>query len=103
LLLIAIDMNTLELLRNRRTDILAAAARHGAKNVRVFGSATRGEDTDASDIDLLVSMEENRSLYDLIGLQQEIEQMFGRKTDVLTDKSINRYLQERILQEATVL
>ncbi|OGV72190.1 MAG: hypothetical protein A3B82_00545 [Methylophilales bacterium RIFCSPHIGHO2_02_FULL_57_10] len=96
-------MNTLELLRNRRTDILAAAARHGAKNVRVFGSATRGEDTDASDIDLLVSMEENRSLYDLIGLQQEIEQMFGRKTDVLTDKSINRYLQERILQEATVL
>lgn len=103
MLLIAIDMNTLELLRNRRTDILAAAARHGAKNVRVFGSATRGEDTDASDIDLLVSMEENRSLYDLIGLQQEIEQMFGRKTDVLTDKSINRYLQERILQEATVL
>ena len=96
-------MNTLELLRNRRTDILAAAARHGAKNVRVFGSATRGEDTDASDIDLLVSMEENRSLYDLIGLQQEIEHMFGRKTDVLTDKSINRYLQERILQEATVL
>ena len=59
--------------------------------------------TEASDIDLLVSMEENRSLYDLIGLQQEIEQMFGRRTDVLTDKSINRYLQERILQEAMAL
>jgi uncharacterized protein len=96
-------MNTLELLRNKKADILAAAARHGAGNVRVFGSAARGEDTEASDIDLLVSMEANRSLYDLIGLQQEIEQMFGRRTDVLTDKSINRYLQERILQEATAL
>ena len=96
-------MKTLELLRNKRADILAAAARHGAGNVRVFGSSARGEDTEASDIDLLVSMDQNRSLYDLIGLQQEIELMFGRKTDVLTDKSINRYLQERILKEATAL
>ena len=96
-------MKTLELLRNKKAEILAAAKRYGASNVRIFGSTARGDDTETSDIDLLVSMDQGRSLYDLIGLQQEIEQMFGRKTDVLTDKSIHRYLQERILQEATAL
>jgi len=96
-------MNTLNLLRTKKAEILAAAEKHGAGNVRVFGSVARGEDVEGSDIDLLVSMESNRSLYDLIGLQQEIEQMLGRKTDVLTERSINRYLRERILQEATAL
>lgn len=96
-------MNTLTLLRNKKADILAAAARHGAGNVRVFGSVARGEDSEASDIDILVSMEANRSLYDLIALQQEIERLLGRRTDLLTEKSINRYLQQQILQEAQAL
>jgi predicted nucleotidyltransferase len=96
-------MNTLELIRSKKSDILAIATRHGAKNVRVFGSVARGEDTDTSDVDLLVSMEKNRSLYDLIGLQQEIQDILKRNVDVLTDRSINRYLQAQILQEATLL
>lgn len=96
-------MNTLELIRSKNSDILAIATRHGAKNVRVFGSVARGEDTATSDIDLLVSMEKNRSLYDLIGLQQEIQNILNRNVDVLTDRSINRYLQAQILQEATLL
>ncbi|MDP1597486.1 MAG: nucleotidyltransferase family protein [Methylotenera sp.] len=82
-------MNTLELIRSKKSDILAIATRHGAKNVRVFGSVARGEDTDTSDVDLLVSMEKNRSLYDLIGLQQEIQDILKRNVDVLTDRSIN--------------
>ncbi|MDO9283116.1 MAG: nucleotidyltransferase family protein [Methylotenera sp.] len=96
-------MNTLELIRSKKSDILAIATRHGAKNVRVFGSVARGEDTDTSDVDLLVSMEKNRSLYDLIGLQQEIQDILKRNVDVLTDRSINPYLQAQILQEATLL
>lgn len=96
-------MKTLNLLRTKKAEILAVAEKHGAGNVRVFGSVARGEDVEGSDIDLLVSMESDRSLYDLIGLQQEIEKMLGRKTDVLTERSINRYLRERILQEATAL
>ncbi|MDD2932514.1 MAG: nucleotidyltransferase family protein [Methylotenera sp.] len=96
-------MNTLELIRSKKSDILAIATRHGAKNVRVFGSVARGEDTDTSDVDLLVSMEKNRTLYDLIGLQQEIQDILNRNVDVLTDRSINRYLQAQILQEATLL
>ncbi|NOU41057.1 MAG: nucleotidyltransferase family protein [Methylotenera sp.] len=96
-------MNTLELIRSKKSDILAIATRHGAKNVRVFGSVARGEDTDTSDVDLLVSMEKNRTLYDLIGLQQEIQDILNRNVDVLTDRSINSYLQAQILQEATLL
>ncbi|NOS96433.1 MAG: nucleotidyltransferase family protein [Methylotenera sp.] len=96
-------MNTLELIRSKKSDILAIATRHGAENVRVFGSVARGEDTDTSDVDLLVSMEKNRTLYDLIGLQQEIQDILNRNVDVLTDRSINRYLQAQILQEATLL
>ena len=96
-------MNTLELIQDKKSDILAIAARHGAKNLRLFGSVARGEDNEASDIDLLVSMEKNRSLYDLIGLQQDIQQILKRKVDVLTDKSINSYLQAQILQEAISL
>jgi len=96
-------MNTLELIQDKKSDILAIAARHGAKNIRLFGSVARGEDNEASDIDLLVSMEKNRSLYDLIGLQQDIQQILKRRVDVLTDKSINRYLQAQILQEAISL
>lgn len=96
-------MTTLELIQDKKSDILAIATRHGANNVRLFGSVARGEDNESSDIDLLVSMEKNRSLYDLIGLQQEIQHILQRKVDVLTDKSINSYLQAQILQEAISL
>jgi predicted nucleotidyltransferase len=96
-------VSTLKLIQDKKSDILAIAHRHGAKNVRLFGSVARGEDNETSDIDLLVSMEKNCSLYDLIGLQQEIQQMLNRKVDILTDKSINRYLQAQILQEAVLL
>jgi uncharacterized protein len=61
-------MNTMaELVRNRREDILQIAARHGARNVRVFGSVARGESGPDSDIDFLVEMEPGRSLFDLGG------------------------------------
>lgn len=98
-----IILTTLELIQDKKSDILAIAARHGANNIRLFGSVARGEDNESSDIDLLVSMEKNRSLYDLIGLQQEIQHILQRKVDVLTDKSINSYLQAQILQEAISL
>jgi predicted nucleotidyltransferase len=96
-------MNTLKLIQDKKSDILAIAARHGAANVRLFGSVARGDDSETSDVDLLVSMEKNRSLYDLIGLQQDIQKILNRKVDVLTDKSINSYLQTKILQEAVLL
>lgn len=96
-------MNTLSTLQIRKAEILALAAKHGASNVRLFGSVVRGEDQPDSDVDFLVDMQENRSLFDLIGLQQDIEKMLGRKVDVLTPDGINRYLKDRILGEAAPL
>lgn len=96
-------MNTLTLLKQRKPEILAIAARYGAENLRVFGSVARGEDHEASDIDLLVDMAQGRSLYDLIGFQQEIESVLGHRTDVLTEKALNTYLRTHILREALPL
>lgn len=62
-----------------REEILTIAAKHGAYNVRLFGSAVRGEATDSSDIDLLVDFEEGRSLFDLISLKQELEEITRRR------------------------
>lgn len=96
-------MKTIEMLRERRGLIVDIAARHGAMNVRIFGSVARGDETGKSDIDFLVAMEPDRNLYDLVGLQQDIENLLGRKADVITENSINRYLKERILREAVPL
>jgi predicted nucleotidyltransferase len=96
-------MSTLNVLQSRRVEILALAAKHGASNVRLFGSVVRGEDREDSDVDFLVDMQENRSLFDLIGLQQDIENAIGRRVDVLTPNGINRYLKDRILGEAAPL
>lgn len=96
-------MNTLETLRAHKDKIEHLAKLHGARNIRVFGSVARAEDTSDSDIDFLIDMEESRSLFDLIGFKQDIEAMFDRPADVLTERGISPYLRERILDEAVTL
>lgn len=96
-------MNTFESLKRRRKEILEVALKHGATNVRVFGSVVRGDDTAQSDLDLLVDMENGRSLYDLIGFQQEMEDLLGHRVDVLTERGINHQLKDYILAEARAL
>lgn len=87
----------------QRDEILRIAAKHGARNVRVFGSAARDEATACSDVDLLVDLDPNRSLLDQVGLQQELEELLGRKVDVVVEGGISPYLEERILAEAVAL
>jgi uncharacterized protein len=94
-----IDLKTL---RARRQPILRYASDHGARNVRVFGSAARG-DAAANDVDLLVEMEPGRSLLDLVGLWQDLEDFLGVGVDVLTDGGVSPYLRERIYAEAVPL
>ena len=96
-------MNTLETLRTHKAEIEHLARLHGARNIRVFGSVARADDTSDSDIDFLIDMEESRSLLDLVGFQQDLEAMLNRSTDVLTERGINPYLRERILAEAVTL
>jgi uncharacterized protein len=90
-------------LAGRRDRIREIAARHGAHNVRVFGSAARGEGGAESDLDLLVEMEAGRGLLDVIALSQELERELGRKVDVVTDGGLSPHLRERIGAEAVAL
>lgn len=94
---------SIEELRSRRREILSLAARHGARDVRVFGSVARGDDRPDSDIDLLVEVEAGRSLLDIIGLEQELEALLGRRVEVLTVGGLSRYLEQDILAEAARL
>jgi uncharacterized protein len=92
-----------ELLGTNRTAVLEIANRHGARNVRIFGSTARGEATAASDIDVLVTMEKGRSLLDLCALGNDLEDLLQRKVDVVTEPAISPHLRERILREAIPL
>lgn len=83
--------------------LIQTAARHGARNVRIFGSVARGTATAGSALDLLVDMEPGRDLFDLVALKREVEDALGRKVDVLTENSLSPYLRSRILREAVPL
>lgn len=92
-----------ELLHVKREEILKVCAKYGARNVRVFGSAARGEADEESDIDFLVEMEAGRSLFDLGGLQYELEQLLGRPVDVVTERGLKARIRERVLKETVPL
>lgn len=96
---VAID----QLLRAKREDILRVAAKHGAYNVRVFGSGARGDFGPASDIDFLVEMEQGQSLLDLAGLSHDLQDLLGRKVDVTTDGSLHWFVRDGIMGEAVQL
>lgn len=89
-------------LEKEKDTILASAVQHGAK-VRVFGSVARGEATENSDLDLLVDMEEGRTLLDLIGLGQELSDLLRCKVDVMTEQDLSPMFRSRVLREATTL
>lgn len=90
-----------ELLASKRVEILRIAAKHGASNVRVFGSAARGEAGPESDVDLLVQMEPGRSLLDHVALLQDLEDMLSRKVDVVNEKALHHSIRDRVMREAT--
>ncbi len=92
-----------ELLKAKREEILRVCAKYGARNVRVFGSVARGEADEASDIDFLVEMEAGRSLFDLGGLQYELEHLLGCPVDVVTERGLKARIRDRVLREAAPL
>ena len=90
-------------IEERRGQILRVAAQYGACNVRLFGSVARGDSDEESDIDFLVELEPGRSLFDLGGLQYELESLLGRRVDVVTERAIKRRIRDRVLREAVPL
>jgi len=96
-------MTLKELLKEKRPEILDSAARHGARNVRVFGSVVRGDAREDSDVDFLVDLEPGRSVLDQAALTLDLQELLGRKADVLTEGGLYWLLRRRILKEAQVL
>ena len=90
-----------DVIRQRRDKIVQLADKYGAKNIRIFGSLARGDNNSESDADFLVNME--GSLLRRIAFMQDLEDLLGRKVDVVTEKSVHWYVRERIMKEAVPL
>ncbi|RXT02750.1 nucleotidyltransferase family protein [Ammoniphilus sp. CFH 90114] len=90
-------------LKKQRDLVLEIARTHGAYDVRVFGSISRGEETDNSDIDLLVNFEPGRSLFDLIELKDELEELLGIRVDIISENGLNKYMKDTVLGDAIQL
>ena len=91
------------LLKAKRDEILRTAIKHGASNVRIFGSVARGEADATSDIDLLVDVEPGRTLFDLSELIFDLQELLGHDVDLVTEKGLHTRIRERVLKEAIPL
>ncbi len=92
-----------ELLAEKREEILAIATKHGAYNIRIFGSVARGEARDDSDVDFLVEIEDGRNLLDRIALIQDLQDLLRRKVDVAKSENLHHLIRDRVLREAVSL
>lgn len=88
---------------SKRNEIEQIARRHGATNIRIFGSIVRGDADQNSDIDFLVDLEHGRSLLDLGGLLMDLQTLLGRPVDVVTEKGLRPRIRERVLREALTI
>ncbi|CAG0995714.1 hypothetical protein METP2_02901 [Methanosarcinales archaeon] len=96
-------MTIKQILTSHRPAILRIARKHGARNVRIFGSVARKEADKDSDIDFLVDMEPGRSLFDLGGLLMDLQELLHCKVDVVTEKGLRERIRNSILKEAIPL
>lgn len=96
-------MRPSEALRGHRDSVLRVAAGLGARNVRVFGSVLHGEDTEYSDVDLLVDVPRGTTLLDMVRLQSAIEKELGVSVDVLTALDLPTKFRDQVLREARPL
>jgi len=98
--LVSSQMTVTEALQEHREQIIELANKHGATDVRVFGSAARGEADELSDIDFLVRMMPGRSLFDLGALLMDLQDLLGRRVDVVTERGLRPRMRERVLRDA---
>ena len=96
-------MDAEQRLKDKRQAIMALAVKHGARSVRVFGSVARGDSGPESDVDLLVKMEEGRSLLDLSAMVLDLKELLGVKVDVVSEDGLYWLLRRKILKEARPL
>jgi hypothetical protein len=89
--------------RQKRAEILRIAERHGAYNVRVFGSVARGEAGPDSDVDLLIDAGEKVTPWFPGGLVSDLEELLGRRVDVVEEVALRPELRQYVLREAKPL
>ncbi len=96
-------MITREEIFQRRDEILSVAKRYGAHNVRIFGSVARGDAAETSDLDVLVSFEPGRSLFDHGGLLMDLGELLGVRVDVISEGGMRKRFRNHIIKEAIPL
>jgi predicted nucleotidyltransferase len=94
---------TMTELRKRRDEIIEIARARGASRVRVFGSVARGDAAEGSDVDFLVDLDPDRSLFDLGGLLMDLQELLQRNVDVVTERGLRPRVAERVLADAIEL
>jgi uncharacterized protein len=95
------DIN--QLVKEKKEDILRLATRHGAYNIRLFGSAARGQAETGSDVDFLIEAGPGRTPWFPGGLIADLEDLLGCRVDIVTEKALHWYIRDRVLQEAVPL
>ena len=96
-------MTTKEVLFEKKSIIKEIAKKHGAYDIRVFGSVSRGDDKGDSDIDFLVKTTKKTSSWFPGGLITDLEDILGRKVEVVTEKGLNSLIRDQVLADATPL
>jgi uncharacterized protein len=91
------------LIETHRNELLALARRRGVAGIRVFGSMSRGDVSDKSDVDLLVTLAPGTSALALGGLLLDAQELLGRRVDVATEASLHPALRERVMASAVPL
>jgi predicted nucleotidyltransferase len=86
-----------------RPQLLAVAMRHGATNLRIYGSIATGHEHAASDLDLLVDLPEDQSLLGVISLRQDLEDLLGCSVDVTEAATLHPLIRAQILEQALAL
>jgi predicted nucleotidyltransferase len=90
-------------IKSQRDKITELAEKRGVRNIRVFGSYARGDADENSDLDLLVTMDEDRSLLDRIGFMHDVEDLLHIKVDVVNENALHHSIREEVIKDGVLL
>ncbi len=87
----------------KRREILEIARRHGAHDIRIFGSVARGNQNERSDLDIIARFDPGRTLFDQGGFLMELQELLGVKVDVVSERGMRPRFRDHVMREAVPL